>query len=152
VPGRHSGEFAGSVDTNPDTTADAIEAMLKVFNDMKTSEVTPQELTEAKSRVAGAMVMELQTAASQAQRRIDQILNQYPIDYYDKYPQRVAEVTAEQVREVMNKYVKDDAMTIVVVAPAKLVRSQLEKLGEVEVVPMPAHREAAATQPAKKAA
>ena len=40
------------------------------------------------------------------------ILNGYPIDYYDKYPARLAQVNAEQVRAVMNKYVNPDEMTI----------------------------------------
>ena len=41
------------------------------------------------------------------------------------------------------KYVKDGEMVIVVVAPAEAVKSQLEKLGPVEVRPMPAKREGA---------
>ena len=49
-------------------------------------------------------------------------------------------MTAEQVRQVMNEYVKDDRMAIVVVAPADAVRGQLERLGEVLVVPMPSAR------------
>jgi zinc protease len=139
-PGRHSGEFDGSVDTNPETAADAIQAMLKVYNDMKSSDVTPQELTEAKSRVAGGMVMDMQTINQQAQRRVDQLLNGYPIDYYDKYPARIAQVQASQVRDVMSKWVKDDQMIFVVVAPASVVKDQLQSLGNVEVVPMPLRR------------
>jgi predicted Zn-dependent peptidase len=62
-------------------------------------------------------------------------------------------VSAEQVRDVMRKYVLDDAMTIVVVAPAEQVKAQLEKLGPVDVRPMPAQRDGAAaatTRPAEK--
>jgi zinc protease len=151
-PNRQAGAFIGSTDTAIESTAAAVQAMFEVFDKMRKEDVTPAELAEAKMRVAGRMVMDVQTIGQQAGYRVDGILNGYPIDYYDKYPARVAEVTPAQIRDVMNKYVKDDAMTIVVVAPAKLVRAQLEKLGEVEVVPMPAQREAAATQPAKKAA
>ena len=43
----------------------------------------------------------------------------------------------------MKKYVKDDQMVVIVVAPAEAVKGQLEKLGDVEVVPMPAKREGA---------
>ncbi len=152
TPNRQAGAFMGSIDTAIESTAAAVEAMFQVFDRMRKEDVTPAELAEAKMRVAGGMVMAVQTIGQQAGYRVDGILNGYPIDYYDKYPARVAEVTAQQVREVLNKYVKDGEMTIVVVAPAKLVRAQLEKLGEVEVVPMPAAREAATTQPAKKAA
>jgi predicted Zn-dependent peptidase len=98
-------------------------------------------LTESKLRVAGSMVMGMQTIGEQARTRTDGILNGYPIDYYDKYPSRLAEVSATQVRDVMNKYVKPDGFTIVVVGPAAQIKPQLEKLGEVEVRPMPALRE-----------
>jgi len=93
-------------------------------------------------RVAGGMVMGMQTIGQQAQRRIEGILNGYPADYYDVYPKRIAQVTAEQIRDVMNKYVKDDQMTIIVVAPAAAVKDQLETLGPVEVIPMPAKQNA----------
>ena len=48
--------------------------------------MTAAELAEAKSRVAGGMVMDMQTIGQQAGYRVDGILNGYPIDYYDKYP------------------------------------------------------------------
>jgi zinc protease len=143
-PSRQAGRFVGQTDTAIESTADAVEAMFKVFDDMRKTNVTDTELAEAKLRVAGGMVMAVQTIAQQADYRGDGILNDYPIDYYDKYPARISEVTADQVREVMEKYVRDDAMTIVVVAPAEQVKSQLERLGTVEVVPMPAKRDGAA--------
>jgi zinc protease len=136
-PSRHGGIFAANVDTNPDTTADCIEAMFKVFNDMRKENVTPEELAEAKTRVAGVMLMQMQTIGQQAQRRLDAILNGYPIDYWDSYTDKINTVSAEQIREVMDKYVQPDRMTVVVVAPASQVKQQLERLGEVQVVPMP---------------
>ncbi|WP_428940395.1 M16 family metallopeptidase [Fontivita pretiosa] len=147
-PGRHGGSFTASVDTRPETTGPCIQAMIKVFNDMRTQTASAQEIDQAKRRVAGSMVMEMQTIAQQAGKRIDGILNGYPIDYYDVYPQRIAAVTAEQIRAVMDKWVRDDAMTIVVVAPAEQVQQQLEQLGKVEVVPMPLKRQPPADQPA----
>ena len=136
-PTRWAGEFSGTVDTQPSTAAAAVEAMFKVFGDLRKDLVSEDELTEAKLRVAGGMAMEVQTVAQQAGRRVDQILNGYPIDYYDQLPTRINEVTAEQVRNAMQTYVKDDRMLIVVVAPASEVKAQLEALGEVTIVPMP---------------
>ena len=148
-PGRHNGAFAISTETAVESTADAIEAIFKVTTDMKDAEVTPEELAMAKTRVAGGLLMGMQTIGQQASFRVDAILNDYPIDYYDAYPAKVGEITAEQVKAVMNKYVDDSRMTIVVVAPAEQVKEQLKRLGEVEVIPMPAKREhQATTQPA----
>ena len=149
-PNRQAGSFSGAVDTAVESTADAVQAMFDVFEKMRKENVTDTELAEAKMRVAGSMVMKVQTIGQQAEYRVEGILNDYPIDYYDKYPQRIAQVTADQVREVMNKYVKDDAMTVIVVAPANVVKPQLEKIGEVEVVPMPAKRPGAVTQPSQE--
>lgn len=143
TPGRHAGEFTGSVDTNPETAGAAIEAMVKVFNDMKSADVTATELSEVKTRTTGGMVMETQTIAQQAGRRLDQILNGYPIDYWDQYPQKLSAVTVEQVRSIMNDFVVDDRMVIVVVGPASVVKTQLEKLGKVDVVPLPLKRDPA---------
>jgi zinc protease len=142
-PGRHAGAFIGSTDTAVESAGAAVEAMWKVFEDMRRENVLPKELAEAQMRVAGSMVMSMQTIQQQASYRVDAILNGYPIDYYDVYPQKIAQVTQEQIREVMNKYVKDDQMVVIVVAPAEAVKGQLEKLGDVEVVPMPAKREGA---------
>jgi predicted Zn-dependent peptidase len=93
------------------------------------------------------MVMGMQTVDQQADMRGRAILNDYPEDYYDQYPVHIAEVTADQVRDVMRRYVDPNKFTIVVVAPAAQVKGQLEKIGPVEVVPMPA-RGTAATRPA----
>jgi zinc protease len=144
LPNRHSGVFNVTVDTNPDTTQPCIEAIFKVLNDMRKENVTDTELAEAKTRVAGSMALEMQTISQQAAKRTDGILNGYPIDYYDKYAEKTAQVNADQVRDVMNKYVLDDRFTIVVVAPATQVKEQLEKLVEsptdLEVRPMPMKR------------
>ncbi|HVT87829.1 MAG TPA: pitrilysin family protein [Tepidisphaeraceae bacterium] len=139
-PNRHAGEFNGSLATNPDTTADAVVAVNKVLDDMKAADVTNVELSEAKTRTIGSLVMEMQTVAQQAGRRLDQVLNGYPIDYWDTLPQHLADVKPEQIRAVMNKYVNEDRMIYVIVAPG-VVKQQLEKLGDVEVRPMPLNRE-----------
>jgi zinc protease len=143
-PGRRAGTFIGATDTTLPGTAEAIETMFKVFDDMRTKDVTDAELAEAKLRIAGSLVMGMQTIDQQAGYRVEGILNGYPADYYDKYPARVGQVTKEQVRGVVDRYIRPDRMVIVVVAPAAELKESLERLGEVKVVPMPAKRSAAA--------
>jgi zinc protease len=137
-PNRHAGAFVGNTDTRFDATADTITAMYKVFTDMKSQNVTAPELADAKFRVSGQLLMAMQTIDDQADRRLEGILNGYPADYYDKYAARIAEVSADQIKAVMNKYVQQDKMIVVVVSQAGVVKEQLEKLGvPVEVVPAP---------------
>ncbi len=136
-PSRQAGSFEVSTDTKIETTLETIEACFKVLTEMRTAPVTEKELSETKLRVAGAMLMQMQTTWSQAQRRVDGILNNYPIDYFDVYPQRVAKVTAEDIQKIFTQYVDDSKITLVIVAPADQVKEKLEKLGTVEVLQMP---------------
>lgn len=136
-PSRHGGAFEMSIETKLESVNDAITSAYGVLEKMKSGNITDAELSESKNRVAGQLVLETQTIQQQAGRRVDTILNGFPVDYYDNYAQRIAEVTADQVRAVMNKYVSDEKFNIVVVAPAEKVKAQLESLGEVTVVDMP---------------
>jgi zinc protease len=145
-PNRHGGELIASASTADTTAADAIEAMFTVLQRMRNEPVTPEELADAKMRVAGGMLLQVQTIAQQARYRVDGILNGYPIDYYDTNPQRISQVTAQQVQAVMNKYADPAKMKIVVVAPAATVEPQLKALGEIRTTPMP-NRRASSTTP-----
>ena len=138
--GRHTGKFEGSTDTNPETVGASLDAMFKVFDDMKNEPVGEQELAEGKSRIIGGMALGMQTISQQTGRRIDIILNGYPVDYFDAYPGKIQAVTAEALQRLMKTYVDQSKMTIVVVAPAKAVRDQLAPLGTVEELPMPMKR------------
>lgn len=137
---RNGGSFEVTVDTRPNATGEAITAAFEVLEEMRKNDITPEELSYSKTRVAGLMVLQTQTIQQQAGRRVDTVLNDYPADYYDHYAEKIAEVEASQVREVMEKYVHPDRMSIVVVAPAKQVKEQLEKLGDVTVIEMPLAR------------
>jgi zinc protease len=149
APGRHGGAFEVNAPTRPPVAGDCVTAIYKVLDDLKSpageNPLTDAELADAKRRVSGSLVMSMQTVTAQAGMRLDGLLNGYPADYYDVYPQHVNAVTVDQVRGVMDKFVKGDAMAVVVVAPAAIVKQQLEKLGPVTVVPMPLARSAGAT-------
>jgi zinc protease len=136
-PNRHAGQFFAGAETDVTTAADCVEAMFKVFAELSADGATPKELRDAQLRAVGGMVMQMQTIQQQAQYRVDGLLNGYPIDYYDRYPDRIGEVPLPAVGEVMRRYVRPVRMTVVVVAPAGAVVDQLRRLGEVEVVPMP---------------
>ncbi len=146
-PTRQAGTFKSGSETSFKTTADTVEAMFKVFDDMRTANVLENELAEAKLRVSGGLLMGMQTIQQQASYRVEAVLDEYPLDYFDQYPVNINGVTAGQVREVSDKYIRDNQMVVVIVAPAKEVKEQLQRLGDVEVVQMPSRRPGATTAP-----
>ena len=139
-PSRQDGRFDVSVDTKPESAAEAVESSFQVLNAMRDGEVTEKELETAQQIVSGAMVMSTQTIDQQAGRRVTIEVNGYPADYYDTLPQKVNQVTKTDVQAVMKEYVDPATMTLVVVGPAETLRPQLDPLGDVTVVPMPLQR------------
>jgi zinc protease len=139
-PNRYAGMFGVSTDGRVEKAAESVTAIFEVLEKMRGENVTDKELFDAKTRTIGLMLMGMQTIQQQASYRVDGILNGYPLDYYDVYPEKVAAVSADQIRELMNKYVVPNQFTVVVVAPAKAVQAELEKLGKVTVIPMPNQR------------
>ena len=98
-----------------------------------------EQPSQPSEKVPTARLITMQTPAVRAYRKIG------ARHIYNKYPQRISPVTPEQVSAVMNQYVDDRKMTIVVDAPADRVKDQLDKLGEVQVLPMPLKRPGMAT-------
>ena len=140
-PGRHAGGFTVGFDTKPATTAEAITTAHEVLRRMAGETITDAELAEAKRRVTGSLVLATQTVGQLAGLRGSIALNDYPLDYYQDYADRIAEVTAEDVRRVIADYGDPADLSIVVVGPAEVVREQVAEFGDVTVVPMPLARE-----------
>ena len=80
--------------------------MFKVFSDIGKDGVSEQELTEAKLRAVGSMVMAIQTIEQQAGFRLESILNGFPADYWDRYPEQISAVAARQLAQVAGKYLQ----------------------------------------------
>ena len=57
----------------------------------------------------------------------------FSADYWNTYPSKVMGVSVEDVNRFARKYLKPDAIQIVVVGDAEKIRSGLEKYGPVEV-------------------
>jgi len=133
-PDRKHGQFVAGTETEFKNTAPAIIAMQEVFDAVAGGEVSQTELTEAKLRAVGGLVMGMQTVEDQAAQRVRGILNGYPIDYYDTYGEKLTALQPKDIAAVLTQYVSKQPMVIVVVAPASQVKEQLEALGEVTVV------------------
>ena len=150
--GRHSGSFQVSFNTKPQTTGEAVTSAFEVLQRMASEPITDAELAEAKRRVTGGLVMSTQTVDQAAALRSGIVLNDYPLDYYSTYADKIAAVTVQDVQNVMSKYADPKQLTVVVVGPADVVKPQLENMGvPVEVVPMPLARDSAAATSAPAA-
>jgi zinc protease len=88
---------------------------------MRTDLVTPQELADAKTYLTGALPVSLDSSGSVANLLYSLQVDGLPRDHLDRRSALIGAVTAEDVRRVANRLLRDDnAVTVVVGKPVGL--------------------------------
>ena len=95
----------------------------------RTDGPTDAELDSARDYLRGILPLTLQTTAQVADRIGELVVFDLPADYFASYRDRIADVSAEDVRRVANEAVRPDRLAIVVVGDADQVRAPIEALG-----------------------
>jgi zinc protease len=126
---RHPGPFVTSTAVRNDVTAAAIREILAELRRIGSGDVTPQELDEAKSYLAGSFPMTVQTAGNLAARIEEIEIYGLPDAYFDTFRENLSGVASTDVERVAKQYVHPDLATIVVVGKADGVRGSLDGLG-----------------------
>jgi zinc protease len=119
----------GSVRT--EVTAEAVEALLTEFRNMREQDVSAQELLAAKRAIVSSFLLELETQRSVLGFLMERFEQGLPADYWDLYPRQILAVTAEDVRRIAFKYVPVDNVQIVAVGDARRISGALRKFGAI---------------------
>lgn len=132
---RRPGPFSIDVAVGSDVTARAIQEAFREIRGLRQDGPTGAELNSARDYLRGALPLRLETTSQLASRVAELVIYDLPATYFDDYRDRIAAVTAEDVRRVALEAVRPDAMAIVVVGDADQIRDDLEALdlGPIEV-------------------
>ena len=114
--GRFAGDWRASTDVRADVTDAALRELLGEIARLRTEAVPDKEFRDAKRSMVASFALSLESP--------DQVLNYYvtswqymlPADYWDRYPERIAAVTQEQVRAAAAKYLDPSRLQVVAVA------------------------------------
>jgi zinc protease len=117
-------------------TAAAAAAAREVLHEIRRVRETlaePEEVTETCGYIVGVFPYSLQTVGD-VTRRLE-ILSVFglPDDYYDHYLEKIAAVTAEEIREAARRHLDPERTAVVAVGPAEILEPQFEGLGPVTV-------------------
>ena len=115
-------------------TEGALKEFLYEIKRINDEEVTATELDNAKRGLVGSFATSLDSPTALLVNLIQLQVYGLPADYWDSYPQRIAEVSAADVQRVAQKYLNPSEVQIVAVGDAAKVRAALEKYGAVEVL------------------
>jgi len=130
----HPGTFRIGGSTKSASTVETIQAINVELEKMRTTEVTVQELTEAKESVLNSFVFFFDSPAKTLNRVVQYAYFGYPKDFLFQYQKAIESVTREDVLRVSKEYFHPDQLTIVAVGNPKDMTKPLETLGQVHPI------------------
>ena len=130
----HPGTFRIGGSTKSASTVETIQAINVEIEKMRTTEVTPVELAEAKQSVLNSFVFFFDSPEKTLNRVLQYAYHGYPKDFLFQYQKAIESVTRADVLRVMKQYVHPDQLTIVAVGNPKEMPKPLSTLGTVNTI------------------
>lgn len=146
---REKGPFFVAAGIRTDVTGEAIREMLGEIAKMRDTDVSEEELNNAKNRYSLSLPGYFQTVEGVSSMLANLYLFNLPDDYYQKLPENLAAVTVADVRRVATTYLHPDKLSIVVVGDPAHVEPALRDLGRGPVVHLDAEGHIVAASSAK---
>lgn len=130
----YPGLFRAVVGTKSETTLQAIESLRKELSAVRTEPIPAEELARAKDSILNQYIFTMDSRAKILNQAMNLEFYGYPSDWYQRYPERVRQVTADDVARVARKYVQPDALATLVVGRQQDFDKPLSTLGTVTPV------------------
>ncbi|HET6764037.1 MAG TPA: pitrilysin family protein [Longimicrobiaceae bacterium] len=133
---RSSGLFTAATAVQTEVTAPSVAEILRDVRGMRESAASEQELSDARTYLAGSFPVSVQTTDGVAAKLETLLIHGLPDDYYDTYRERILAVGADEVLAAARAHLLPEAAVVVVAGDAARVAPELEALGQgpVEVV------------------
>jgi predicted Zn-dependent peptidase len=128
---RFGGDFSARAETRNEVTAAAVSEIIGEMKRLQEEPVPASELELQRQYNVGNYLLSLENASRTAQRVQDIEFYALDPDFYKHYARRMAETTAEQVRDMAKKYLSTGDLVVVIVGKADEIREDLKKLGKV---------------------
>lgn len=145
----HPGVFNISVSTKAQTTTETLQAILKVLEGIRTSEITDDELKVAKDTALNSLVFAFERPQSTLNRLVTYDYFGYPSDFLTQYEKAISQVTKEDVLRAAKENFQPSKLSIIAVGNEKNFGEPLTALN-LSVKPLdvsipPPHEAAVAT-------
>lgn len=129
ITSKYPGMIFSSAEVRTEVTDGALKEFMHEIKRIRNEKVPSAELENAKRGLVGSFAFSLESPQALLSNVITQKLYGLPADYWDLYPQRIADVTSEDVQRAAQKYLDLSNLQIVAVGDAAKIRDVLEKYG-----------------------
>jgi zinc protease len=118
APYLRPGPFAIGVQTRKDQAAEAVQVIHRALQEFVVSGPTEEELEAAKQNIIGGFVLRVDSNGKILEYLSMIGFYRLPLDYVDRFPERIAAVTRAQVVDAFKRRIDPERMITVVVGPA----------------------------------
>ncbi|WP_228060318.1 MULTISPECIES: pitrilysin family protein [unclassified Coleofasciculus] len=124
----YPGVFLAGGQTRSEGTVPFIQAIRSEIEKLRTTPITPQELSSAKDQVLNSFVFNFQDPSQTLSRLMRYEYYGYPEDFLFRYQEGVKSTTIEDVQRVAQKYLQPDKLVTLVVGSADTIQPPLTSL------------------------
>lgn len=129
---RYRGSWQASTDVRSEVTGPALGELMAEIKRLRDERVPAQEFRDAKRSMVAAFALSLESPGGILNNHITRWLYGLPLEYPDRYPDRVMAVTGEQVQAAARKYLDPLRLQIVAVGDGGKIADALKTFGPVE--------------------
>lgn len=120
--------FSASTSVRNSVTDSAVVETLKEMNNIRTKDVTVEQLKNVKAKYLGDFVLAMEKPQTISRYALNIELNNLPADFYETFLEKINAVTIADVKRVANKYFLANNARIVIAGKGSDVVGSLEKM------------------------
>ena len=124
-----AGPFQVASGVRTEVTGPAVGEMINELRGIIANPVTADELRRAKDSMSNSLPGAFETNGNAIGNFANVFTYSLPLDYYSRYAEQVAAVTAVQTADVARRYVDPSRMVVVAVGDLEKIEPELKKLG-----------------------
>jgi zinc protease len=124
---RSAGPFLAVAGVRTDATAPSVVEMLKEIGRMGAEAIPADELSRAKDALVRSLPGDFETTTRTAANLQAVYVHDLGLDYFAKFPARVAAVDAEAAQAAARKYLQPDRLVVVAVGDRAKIEPELKK-------------------------
>lgn len=130
---RYRGDWRAQMDVRTEVTEASLRDLLAEVNKIRDELVPTDEFKDAQRSLTASFALSLENPAELLNLYIVRQLYNFPVDYWDRYTDRIAAVTPAQVQAVARKHLDPKRLQIVAVGDAAKIAAILRPFGPLEV-------------------
>jgi zinc protease len=130
---RYRGVWVASTNVRTEVTEPALRDLLDEVRQLRENRVPAKELADAKRSIVAAFALALESPQALLNNALTRWRYGLPVDYWDRYGERIMAVTEDEVQAAGKKYLDPSLVQIVAVGEGPAVEAVLRKLGRLRV-------------------